>query len=468
MHWTKPWHGAKTGHGANAGPGTEPRQNVESGRAASAGVLGVFRHRVRGRVLLLLCAMYFITYVDRVNMSTAAPFIRADLHLSNTQLGLALSAFAIPYAFFQAFGGWLADRFGPRKMLGAVGLLWGLSTVLTGFATGLITLFAARLALGFGEGAAFPGATQAMSRWLPADQRGFGQGITHSFARLGNALTPIAVAALIVALNWRASFWILGAISVCWAAFWCLSYRDRPADHPKMTAAELGELSARQRADERPPVPWRALLGRILPVTFVDFCYGWMLWVYLTWIPSFFAGSYGLKLEKFALFTSLVLIAGVVGDTVGGVLSDSLLRRTGNLRIARRLVLVGGLLGSFVFIVPTLFIHQLALVTVCLAVAFFSLELTNPVLWAIPMDLAPDHAGTAGGVMNTGFGLAGVLSPAIFGLLVDQTGNWEVPFGVSAVLLMIGALTSLRIDPTNKLPAAVRIPTQRPQSGSGE
>jgi MFS family permease len=431
---------------------TQPNASTVSG-VVGTGLLGAYRHRVRGRILLLLCGMYFITYVDRVNIATAAPFIRDDLHLSNTQLGLVLSAFAIPYAFFQIFGGYLADRFGPRRLLSIVGLVWGLSTALTGFAVGLASLFAARLALGFGEGAAFPGATNAMSRWLPGDQRGFGQGITHACSRLGNAITPVVVAAIIALFDWRASFWMLGVISLAWAALWVRSYRDRPADHPRIKAEELAELGESHQADRRKPVPWGPMLRRILPLTFVDFTYGWMLWVYLTWIPSFFSDSYSLKLKDFALFTTLVLLAGVVGDTFGGVLTDSLLRRTGSLRIARRLVLIGGLLGSFVFIVPTLFTHRLALVTVCLACAFFFLELTNPVLWSIPMDLAPDHAGTASGLMNTGFGIAGILSPAIFGLLVDQTGSWQVPFAVSAGLLLIGGLTSLRIDPENRLPS---------------
>lgn len=432
---------------------THPTGSTTSG-VADTGLLKAYRHRIRGRILLLLCGMYFITYVDRVNISTAAPYIRHDLHLSNTRLGLVLSAFAIPYAFFQVFGGFLADRFGPRKLLFIVGLLWGLSTMLTGFAVGLTSLFAARLALGFGEGAAFPGATNAMARWLPADQHGFGQGITHAFSRLGNAITPPVVAGIIVLFDWRASFWILGVISLAWAVVWVRSYRDRPADHPRIKEEELGELDERHRADSRPPVPWGPMLRRILPLTFVDFTYGWMLWVYLTWIPSFFSESYSLKLKSFAFFTMLVLLAGVVGDTFGGVLSDALLRRTGSLRIARRLVLIVGLLGSFAFVVPTLFVHQLALVTVCLALAFFFLELTNPVLWSVPMDLAPDHAGTAAGLMNTGFGIAGILSPAIFGLLVDQTGSWAVPFAVSAGLLLVGGLTSLWIDPENKLPSS--------------
>lgn len=433
-----------------------PSRSTAPATAAAPGPLRACRGRVRGRVLLLLCGMYFITYLDRVNISTAAPHIRHDLSLSNTQLGLVLSAFAIPYAFFQVFGGLLADRYGPRKLLCAVGAVWGLSTVATGFASGMVTLFAARLALGFGEGAAFPGATQAMSRWLPADQRGFGQGITHAFARLGNAVAPLAVAGLIALFDWRAAFWVLGVVSLGWTVLWARTYRDRPADHPKMTETELGELSPEQRADERPPVPWGPLVRRILPLTFVDFTYGWMLWVYLTWIPSFFAGSYGLQLQQFALFSTLVLCAGVVGDMAGGMLSDALLRRTGSLRVARRSVLVVGLLGSFAFILPTLFVHRLGVVTVCLALAFFFLELTNPVLWSIPMDIAPDHAGTAGGLMNTGFGLAGVLSPAVFGFLVDRGGSWVLPFAVSAGLLAIGGLVSLRIDPANKLPVQMR------------
>ena len=407
--------------------------------------------RVRGKILFLLCGMYFITYVDRVNISTAAPFIQDDLHLSNTQLGLALSAFAIPYAFFQIIGGLIGDRFGPRKVLTAVGLLWALMTAATGCAVNLATLFAARLGLGFGEGASFPTATGAMARWMPADRRGLAQGITHSASRLGNAITPLAVAGIIATLGWRESFWIVGAISLLWVGAWYWYFRDNPAKHPNMTEEELAELPPEQLHETRPPVPWKSLFRRILPVTFVDFCYGWSLWVYLTWIPSFFKGNYGLDLKKFALFTSLVLLAGVIGDSVGGILSDWLYRTRGNLKFARRFNLVLGLLGSFAFTVPTLFIHNIAVAAVCLALAFFFLELTNPVLWSIPMDIAPRHAGTAGGMMNTGFGIAGIASPFVFGLLLDRTGSWEVPFVVSAALLFIGAATSMVIDPTAKI-----------------
>ncbi len=423
-------------------------------------VVKTLMSRVRGKVLLLLCAMYFITYLDRVSISTAAPFMKSDLHLSNTQLGLALSAFAIPYAFFQIIGGLIGDRFGPRKVLGIVGLLWALATAATGMATGLASLVGARLGLGFGEGASFPTATSAMAKWMPEDRRGLAQGVTHSASRIGNAVAPIVIAGIIASLGWRASFLITGAFSLLWVIAWYAYFRDEPRTHSKMTPEELAELPAYVQVEDRPPVPWGPMLRRILPVTFVDFCYGWTLWVFLTWIPSFFKDNYGLNLTKFALFTSLVLFAGVVGDSAGGIISDRLYRTTGNLKMARRAVLVTGLLGSFAFTMPTLFIHNLTVAAICLAMSFFFLELTNPILWSIPMDIAPAHAGTASGLMNTGFGVAGILSPFIFGFLVDRTGSWEVPFVLSSALLFIGAGAAMFIDPTRQIGLTPGVPVK--------
>ncbi len=161
--------------------------------------------------------MYLILFVDRVNIATAAPLMKADLGLSNTQLGLAFSAFAIPYALFQLIGGWIGDKLGPRLTLAACCAMVGLSTMLTGAAGGFASLFALRLALGFAEGAAFPTATRAMSSLDSRSGAGaFAQGITHSFARIGNAMTPPLMAALLVFVSWRRSFVILGLVSLVW------------------------------------------------------------------------------------------------------------------------------------------------------------------------------------------------------------------------------------------------------------
>jgi MFS family permease len=151
-------------------------------------------------VLALLCIMYFIIYIDRVNIGTAAGAIQRDLHLSNTQLGFVFSAFAYPYLVFQVFGGWVGDRFGARRTLFYCGI-WAAATILTGFVNGLLALVLARVLLGFGEGATFPTATRAMQYWVPATRRGLAQGLTHAFARLGNAITPPFIALLMAAFT---------------------------------------------------------------------------------------------------------------------------------------------------------------------------------------------------------------------------------------------------------------------------
>ena len=397
-------------------------------------------------VLGLLALLYLILFVNRVNISTAAPLMKVDLHLSNTQLGLAFSAFAIPYAFFQLIGGWIGDKFGPRLTLSMCCAMVCACTILTGAAGGFAALFALRLALGFGEGAAFPTATRAMSNWTPVGSWGFAQGITHSFARIGNALTPPLMAGLLVFLSWRAAFVLLGFVSLLWLAAWAFYFRNEPREHPGMNESDLAALPARAPAS-RPAIPWLRLARRILPVTIVDFCYGWTLWLFLSWIPAFFFENYHLNLQSSAMFSAGVLFAGVVGDTVGGVISDRLLHKTGSLVVARRSVLVAGFLGGFVFLLPVVLIHNLTVAAVCLSLAFFFAELIVAPIWAVPMDIAPRYAGTASGMMNFGFGVAGLISPSSFGYLVDRTGSWVFPFIASIVLLLLGAVLASRLRP---------------------
>jgi sugar phosphate permease len=397
-------------------------------------------------VLALLCLIYLILYVNRVNISTAAPFIKADLKLSNTQLGLVFSAFALPYALFQLIGGWIGDKFGPRVTLSVCCLVVGISTILTGAAQGFTSLFVMRLALGFGEGAAFPTATRAMSSWTPVKRWGFAQGITHSSARLGNAITPPVMGALLLVMSWRGSFVVLGLLSFVWLSVWAWYFRNDPREHSGITAADLAELPA-SRGDTRNAIPWLALARRILPVTVVNFCYGWTLWLFLSWIPSFFFENYHLNLQASAMYSSGVLFAGVVGDIVGGLASDRLLRMTGNLAFARRSVIITGFLGAFVFLIPVVTVHNLTSAAIGLSLAFFFAELVVAPIWSIPMDIAPRYAGSASGLMNFGFAVAGLVSPSSFGYLVDRTGSWVVPFAGSIALLLLGAILTTRLRP---------------------
>jgi MFS family permease len=402
-----------------------------------------------GMVLFLLCLMYFLTYVDRVNIGTAGPIIKKEFGLSNTQLGLVFSGFAYPYALFQVIGGWVGDRLGPRRTLLICGAIWAAATALTGLATGLASLMFFRVALGFGEGATFPTATRAMQSWTPTQKRGFAQGVTHSFARLGNAVTPPIVAGLMTWLTWRGSFLVLGLVSFIWVVIWYWYYRDDPRQHWAITPEDLSILPV-TAPKKRLAVPWSRLTFRILPVTITYFCYGWSLWLFLNWLPSFFLQGFGLDLKKSALFSGGVFLAGVAGDALGGIFSDYLFHKTGRVTFARLTVILLGFLGAAACVLPVLLTRDVAVLALCLSGSFFFLELVIGPIWSVPMDIAPQYSGTASGLMNTGSAVAAIVSPLAFGYIVDLTGNWQLPFAGSMALLLIGALLAFTMHPDRR------------------
>ena len=427
----------------------------------SASVPAKRRVSASNMVLFLLCLMYFVTYLDRVNIATAGGEIMKDLGMSNTQFGLILSAFAYPYAIFQVIGGSVGDKFGARRTLLVCGLIWASATILTGLVGGLISLFLARVLLGFGEGATFPTATRAMQNWTAPGKRGFAQGITHAFARLGNAVAPPIVAVLIYHVGWRLGFVVLGVASFAWVVVWYLYFRDDPKDHPAITPEELAVLPEPRKVGAKQNIPWGRLTMRILPVTLTYFCYGWTLWLFLGWLPSFFKLNYGLDLKNSALFASGVFFAGVVGDTLGGVFSDRILKKTGNLKLARLSVIVVGFLGAAASLTGVFFTKDLTLVALLLSSGFFFAELVIGPIWSVPMDIAPTYSGTAAGLMNTGSAVAAIISPIVFGMIVDMTGSWTLPFVGSIGLCLVGAGLAFTMHPERPFVEEPAVPLGR-------
>ena len=196
------------------------------------------------------------------------------------------------------------------------------------------------------------------------------------------------------------------------------------------------------------------LFKRMMPVTIVYFCYGWTLWLFLSWIPQYFLHSYHLDLKKSAIFASAVFFAGVLGDTLGGVVTDKLLERTGSLRRARSWMVSVCMLLTLGSLVPLMFTHNLYLSMACLSAGFFFAEMTIGPMWAIPMDIAPQYSGTASGMMNTGSALAAIISPVLSGYLIDRFGSWELPFVGSMVLMAIGVVLAFRMQPESKFELA--------------
>ncbi len=197
------------------------------------------------------------------------------------------------------------------------------------------------------------------------------------------------------------------------------------------------------------------------------FCYGWCLWLYLNWLPLFFKNSYNMDIKKSAIFASGVFFAGVIGDSLGGIISDGILARTGNVRVARLSVCVAGFVGAFLSLLPILFYRDLTVAALCLSGGFFFSELVIGPIWSVPMDIAPQYSGTAAGLMNSGSALAAIVSPLLAGYLIDVTGNWYLPFLLTMVLLAIGAASAFLMHPEQPFEESPEVTGLRAASAAG-
>ncbi len=423
-------------------------------------------HPSRGRwyVLLLISAMYLITYLDRVNISTAAPLISKEFGFDKVTMGFIFSAFVWAYALFQVPGGWLSDRFGARGVLTGVVAYWSIMTAATAAAFSGASFIAVRFLFGVGEAGAFPGATRAMQLWYPRRERGLVQGVTHSASRLGAAIAPPIVVLIMSQFGWRPVFYVCGAVGLLWSLWWALSYRNLPEEHGSVNEAELELIRGRGPNGEiNPPpmdkqtnVPWGTLVGsgNMWAIMFAYFTYVYCLWIFLSWLPSYLIEVRHFTLIKVGIFASLPLLAGVVGDTVGGLATDWLLKVSGSAKIGRRVVAITGLLGCAMCIVPAALTEDAYVAVYGLTASMFFLEFTIGPSWAVPMDTGGKYSGTVSGMMNMAGNFGGALSPIVFGYLAEG-GNWQAPFIVAAGLLVIGsAVWAFWLDPDKQILAA--------------
>lgn len=390
-------------------------------------------------VTSMLCILFAIMYLDRVNISAAASSLKSHFALTNTEMGFAFSAFSWAYLASVLFGGWGARKYGAKLTLFVCVVVVGVGTIMTGLVGGIVSLFVARLVVGLGEGPAFPAATQAMRNWYPAHRFGYIQGITHSASRLGAALAPPLVAGLIVLGDWRLSFVICGVAALVWSLVWWCYFRDDPRTHRAVRQEDLAGLSV-SLPNRKARTPLWVLTKRMFPVTIVMFSYGWTYWVFVSWLPLYFANQHGVNLKNSALLTSIPFFAGLIGNTVGGVVSDLILKRSGRNRLARCSVVFVSLLGTAAFLLPCLWIKDLTTTVMLLAAAMFFLELTIAPMYAIPMDISKEFAGLGSAYIIMGVAISGIVSPVVFGWLIDRTGNWNIPFATGIGVLLTGAV----------------------------
>jgi MFS family permease len=411
--------------------------------------------RTRYAVLLFVYLAAFITYLDRVCISVAAPAMQADLGLSQIQFAWVFTVFYIAYGVFEIPTAWLGDRWGQRRMLLRIVGCWSLFTIFTGMARGLAMLLVTRTVFGAAEAGAFPTLSRALSRWFPLNERSRANGIMWMGARTGGALAPPLAVALMAMIGWRYTFAAFGVVGLVWCLACALWYRDDPSEHSSVNDEELSliRVGASPPPERKESVPWKKLL--LHPTMLALFCSyfasGFGFQFFVTWLPTYFMREHGLTLQKSGIYAALPLAAGALGCLMGGVIADWISRRTGSVTIGRRTVGVSGFLLGAIGYVAAIYGRSPEAAIAFLALASGAHDLTLPVLWATTTDAGGRFGGTAGGFVNFASSLSGMLAPLSAALLERLFGSFHAVFYVAAGMYLLGAALWLIIDPRKSL-----------------
>jgi MFS transporter, ACS family, glucarate transporter len=415
--------------------------------------------RVRYGVLTFLCVLAFVFYVDRICISKAAPDIKRDLGLSDSNMSLVFAAFTIAYSLFEVTTGWLGDRYGSRGVMTRIVIWWSVFTALTGAAMGLVSLIAIRFLFGAGEAGAFPNTARILARWFPVEQRGFAQGMINSTALFGGAAAPVAAAYLIDLVGWRWAFVIFAIPGVVWALIFHRWFHDNPADHPAVNSAELKliEQSAVKRTETtHPRIPWRLVLTsrNMWLLGFVLACSAFNSYMYFSWYPTYLESGRGVESKLSGWLSSLVLAGGALGSLAGGTLADFLLKQTGSKRWSRSGLGAIALSTAAIMLLLAVNTDSSTGSAIWTTMAVFAAFTTLASWWGAVTDISGPHLGALFGLMNSLGGLGAIASQLFVGYFADWMmgqgysgrAQWDPIFYVYAGVLFAGAVGWLFID----------------------
>lgn len=404
-------------------------------------------------VLALLVLISVITFLDRINITMASGDIMAELGLSESQWGWVLSVFTISYGLMQVPLGVWGDKRGYRLVLALIVLWWSLFTGLTGLAWSFASLLVIRFMFGIGEAGSYPCMTGVVVKWYKQHETSTAQGYIWAASRMGGALTPFIVIPVLTYLGWHWAFYILAALGVVWAAGWYFWYRNNPKDVKGITREELAELPAsNEKSEEKVAIPWRTIMQnrQFWLILAMYFFYAWGSWFFFSWFPRFMEVGRGFAKEELTYVIAIPFVMSMIGNIAGGYLSTKLSVKYG-LKVGRRLLGVGGLAVSAVFMFLAAFIDGKTEVFVFLALCFGVIDLMLPSAWAICSDISGRFSGAVSGAMNTAGNIGGFVCATAFGYLIEATGNYNTPLFVIAAMLVIAAALFCCINPTKKL-----------------
>jgi ACS family glucarate transporter-like MFS transporter len=413
--------------------------------------------RVRWLLIFWLFVLSCVAFLDRVNMSIAGSSIAASYALSNLQLGSVFSAFLWGYALFQTIAGSLVVRLGPRRVLAAGVVWWGIFTALTAavppsLAGALAMFIGIRFLLGAGESIIYPASNQFVARWIPRGERGVANGWIFAGVGVGAGISPPLITRVMLHHGWRASFWVCAAIGVVAGAIWFALARDTPEQHPWVSPGEkrkidegltLASLSAR--------IPWSKILTsrEVWAVTLSYFCFGYVAWIFFSWFYIYLAKVRGLNLKASAFYGMLPFLAMAVCCALGGVLNDRLTKWRGE-RLGRCGVAAVSIAFTAVFLVIGSRTADAQLASLVLAGGAGMLYLAQSSFWSVTADIGGRSSGAVSGFMNMGAQAGGAVTAILTPLIAEHYG-WTASFLTAAALCVVGALAWLTVDPKKRL-----------------
>lgn len=380
--------------------------------------------RTRFSVLGVLCLLSAILYLDRIAISAALPSIKEDLGLTNKQAGYVLMAFTVAYGLFEVPTGRWGDMLGARRVLTRISLWWSAFTALTGACTSVLTMVPVRFLFGAGEAGAFPNAARILSRWFPDHERGRAQAIFVAASQIGGAVSPFLAVLLIQSIGWRWTFVAFGSLGVFWAAGFQWWFRDEPAEHPGVNAAEVKYIGHNAAAGNvHAPIPWGLVVRNpsVWMLSLIMTLASFNSYIYFSWYPTYLTAGRGVSLSDAGLMSTLVLFLSAVGTFVGGQILDRVVLVGG---IGRRRLMGGCALFLAAFMLGCALLSKDAwLAAGFTALSCFAAQAALPLWWSFTTGISGKHVGALFGLMNS-LGVFGALSSQfLVGAIADYLGD---------------------------------------------
>jgi MFS transporter, ACS family, glucarate transporter len=407
----------------------------------------------RYRVVIFLCSLATLTYLDRICISIVGVRVKEDLNLTNTEFGWVLASFALAYALFEIPSGVLGDKIGPRAVFMRIVTWWSIFTIVTGFANGLIFLIIVRFLFGMGESGTYPNSLIVVSRWFPVSENGRVLSWVGIGSQIGSAIAPLIIVPLAVSYGWRMPFFVNGFIGFVWVFICYRWFRNFPAEMKNISSQEKNYIEANCRySAEHKPLSWTTILKQrnTLALMMMYFCCQWANYFFVAWMPVYLQEGRHFSENSMKTITFTLFVAGFAGLLIGGFCSDWLVRKKGLVFGRRFMGMTGlGLCGVFILLAGVSTQNNFSAVCLILSNAFFSFGVMSS--YAVCSDIGRNNSGTVTGAMNFCGQMGAFFLAIIFGKVIDLTGDYNIPLYVVFIVELTGCLLWLAINPSKPL-----------------